>query len=131
MNDSKLDELVRLIASWPGLMARPDRALVEDARVLLEHLGGAHNLVDVGSGAGLPGLPIKIARPDLEVTLIEADQAKAAFLVHACAELGLEQVEVVARRAAEAGHRPRLRERFSAAVARALARLPLWAELCV
>src|SRR5258708_20025390 len=111
MQDSKLDELVRLIAAWPGLMARPDRALVEDSLVLLDHLGGAHNLVDVGSGAGLPGLPIKIARPDLDVTLIEADQAKAAFLVHACAALGLEQVEVVARRPAEAGHDPTLRDK--------------------
>src|SRR5258708_7702084 len=131
MQDSKLDELVRLIAAWPGLMARPDRALLEDGLVLLEHLGGAHNLVDVGSGAGLPGIPIKIARPDLDVTLIEADQAKAAFLVHACAALGLDQVEVVARRAEEAGHDPRLRERFDVAVARALAPLPVLAELCL
>jgi 16S rRNA (guanine527-N7)-methyltransferase len=126
----QLDQLVRLIAAWPGLMARPDRALVDDGLVLLEHLGSAHNLVD-GSGAGLPGLPIKIARPDLDVTLIEADQAKAAFLVHACAALGLDQVEVVARRAEEAGHDPRLREKFDVAVARALAPLPVLAELCL
>src|SRR5260370_19412716 len=131
MNDSKLDELVRLIAAWPGLMARPDRALVDDGLVLLDHFRGAHNLVDVGSGAGVPGLPIKIARPDLDVTLIEAEQAKAAFLVHACAALGLEHVEVVARRAEEAGHDPRLREKFDVAVARALAPLPVLAELCL
>src|SRR5260370_22991969 len=131
MQDSKLDELVRLIAAWPGLMARPDRALVEDSLVLLDHLGGAHNLVDVGSGAGLPGLPIKIARPDLDVTLIESDQAKAAFLVHACTALGLEHVEVVGRRAEEAGHDPRLRDAFDVAVARALAPLPVLVELCL
>src|SRR4029077_17820281 len=88
MDDSKLDELVSLIAAWPGLMARPDRALVDDGLVLLEYLGEARSLVDVGSGAGVPGIPIKMARPDLEVTLIEADQTKAAFLVHACAVLG-------------------------------------------
>src|SRR5260370_766487 len=103
MQEFKLDQLVQLISRWPGLMARPDRALVDDGLVLLEYLGDAHRLVDVGSGAGLPGLPIKIARPDLDVTLIESDQAKAAFLVHACAALGLAHVEVVARRAAEAG----------------------------
>ncbi len=112
-------------------MARPDRALVDDGLVLLEYLGEAHRLVDVGSGAGLPGLPIKIARPDLDVTLIESDQAKAAFLVHACAALGLEHVEVVARRAEEAGHDPRLREAFDVAVARALAPLPVLVELCL
>src|SRR5260370_25491568 len=93
MQDSKLDQLVRLIAAWPGLMARPDRALLEDGLVLLGHLGGAHNLVDVGSGAGLPGLPIKIARPDLEGTLIGADQPKAAFRVPPRAALPLQQVE--------------------------------------
>jgi 16S rRNA (guanine527-N7)-methyltransferase len=112
-------------------MARPDRTLVDDSLVLLEHLGGAHSLVDVGSGAGLPGIPIKVARPDLDVTLIEADQAKAAFLVHACAALGLEQVEVVARRAEDAGHDPRLREKFDVAVARALAPMPVLVELCL
>lgn len=131
MKDSKLDQLVRLISTWPGLMARADRALIDDGLVLLDHLGHAHSLVDVGSGAGLPGIPIKIARPDLEVTLIEADQAKAAFLVHACAALGLEHIQVVARRAEEAGHDPALREAFDVAVARALAPLPVLVELCL
>src|SRR5216683_3613887 len=131
MNDSKPDQLVRLISGWPGLMARADRALIDDGLVLLDHLGDARSLVDVGSGAGLPGIPIKIARPDLEVALIEADQAKAAFLVHACAALGLEHIEVVARRAEEAGQDPRLREAFDVAVARALAPLPVLVELCL
>lgn len=112
-------------------MATADRALIDDGLVLLDHLDQARSLVDVGSGAGLPGIPIKIARPDLEVTLIEADQAKAAFLVHACAALQLDRVEVVARRAEEAGHDPRLREAFDVAVARALAPLPTLAELCL
>jgi len=112
-------------------MAKLDRALIDDSLVLLEHLGAAVTLVDVGSGAGLPGIPLKIARPQLEVTLIEADQAKAAFLVHACATLRLENVEVVARRAEEAGHDPRLREKFDVAVARALAPLPVLVELCL
>jgi len=131
MNDSKPDQLVRLISGWPGLMARADRALIDDGLVLLDHLGDARSLVDVGSGAGLPGIPIKIARPELEVTLIEADQAKAAYLVHACAALGLENIHVVARRAEDAGHDPALREAFDVAVARALAPLPVLVELCL
>jgi 16S rRNA (guanine527-N7)-methyltransferase len=131
MQDSKLDELVRLISGWPGLMASPDRALIDDSLVLLEHLGNAHSLVDVGSGAGLPGIPIKIARPDLNVTLIEADQDKAAFLVYASAALDLEHVNVVARRAEEAAHDPALRESFDIATARALAPLPVLVELCL
>jgi 16S rRNA (guanine527-N7)-methyltransferase len=120
-----------MISEWPGLVARPDPGLIEDCLVLLEHLGDARKVVDVGSGGGLPGLPLKIIRPDLQLTLIEADQAKAAFLVHACAQLGLEGVEVIARRAEDAGHDPRLREAFDVAVARALAPLPVLAELCL
>jgi 16S rRNA (guanine527-N7)-methyltransferase len=130
-NLAQINRLAQLISEWPGLMSRPDRALIDDGLVLLEHLGDARSLVDVGSGAGLPGLPIKIALPDLDVTLIEADQGKAAFLVHACAALGLDRVDVVARRAEEAGHDPRLRGRFDVAVARALAPMPVLVELCL
>jgi 16S rRNA (guanine527-N7)-methyltransferase len=123
--------LAKLISEWPGLVARPDLALIEDCLVLNDHLGDARKVVDVGSGAGLPGLPLKIARPELELTLVEADQDKAAFLVHACATLGLAGVEVVARRAEEVGRDPRFRETFDVAVARALAPLPVLVELCL
>jgi 16S rRNA (guanine527-N7)-methyltransferase len=129
--DSKLVLLAKLISEWPGLVARPDLALIEDCLVLTDYLGNAGKVVDVGSGAGLPGLPLKIARPELELTLVESDQDKAAFLVHACATLGLAGVEVVARRAEEVGHDPRFREAFDVAVARALAPLPVLAELCL
>ena len=112
-------------------MARPDAALIEDCLVLVDHLGEARKVVDVGSGGGLPGIPLKIARPDLELTLIEADQDKAAFLVYACAALDLRGIEVVARRAEVAGQDPRFREAFDVAVARALAPMPVLAELCL
>jgi 16S rRNA (guanine527-N7)-methyltransferase len=131
MQDSRLAELARMIEAWPGLVSAPATGLIEDCLVLLDHLGDAHRLVDVGSGAGLPGLPLKIARPDLEVTLVEADQAKAAFLVQASARLGLNGVEVVARRAEEVGRDPAYRERFDVAVARAVAALATLAELCL
>jgi 16S rRNA (guanine527-N7)-methyltransferase len=131
VNDSKLRELAQMISAWPGLVSGPADELVEDSLVLLDHLGQAHRVVDVGSGGGLPGLPLKIARPDLNMTLVEADQNKAAFLVQACAKLGLTDVEVIARRAEEAGHEPRLRESFDLAVARALAPTPVLVELCL
>jgi 16S rRNA (guanine527-N7)-methyltransferase len=131
VNDSKLSELARLISEWPGLASGPAGDLVEDSLVLLAHLGDARRLVDVGSGGGLPGLPLQIARPDLEVTLIEADEAKAAFLVRACAELGLSGVDVVARRAEAVGRDAGYRERFDVAVARAVAPMPVLAELCL
>jgi 16S rRNA (guanine527-N7)-methyltransferase len=131
MQDSKLVQLARLISEWPGLTSRPAAELIDDSLVLLDHLGEASRVVDVGSGGGLPGLPLKIARPDLSVTLVEADFDKAAFLVRACATLGLRDVEVVARRAEEVGQDPAYREVFDVAVARALAPMRVLAELCL
>lgn len=131
VKDSRLSELARLISEWPGLVSAPADHLVEDSLVLLEHLGDAKTLVDVGSGGGLPGLPLKIVRPDIAVTLVEADSGKAAFLVQACARLGLTDVEVLARRAEDVGHDARYRESFDVAVARALAPLPTLVELCL
>jgi 16S rRNA (guanine527-N7)-methyltransferase len=131
MQDSRLDQLARMIEAWPGLVSAPAEGLIEDCLVLLDHLGDARRVVDVGSGGGLPGLALKIARPDLEVTLIDADQAKAAFLVQAAAHLDLRGVEVVARRAEDVGREPAYREQFDVAVARAVAVLPVLAELCL
>ena len=129
--DSKLSQLAQMISEWPGLVSGPAEGLVEDSLVLLEHLGSARSVVDVGSGGGLPGLPLKLARPDLKVTLVEADQSKAAFLVQACATLGLPDVAVLAKRAEELGQEPRWRESFDLAVARALAPTPVLVELCL
>ena len=120
-----------MISEWPGLVSRPADELVDDSLVLLEHLGDARTVVDVGSGGGLPGLPLKIARPDLNLTLVEADQAKAAFIVRTCAALGLHGVEVLARRAEAVGRDPLYRETFDLVVARALAPMPVLAELCL
>src|SRR3989442_629305 len=131
VKDSKLAQLAGMISEWPGLVSGQADQLIDDALVLLDHLGDAKRLVDVGSGGGLPGLPLKIARPELAVTLVEADSGKAAFLVQACARLGLVDVEVVARRAEEVGHDARYRESFDVAVARALAPLPVLVELCL
>jgi 16S rRNA (guanine527-N7)-methyltransferase len=103
--------------------------LIEDSLVLLRHLRDARSLIDVGSGGGMPGLPLKLARPELTVTLLEADRRKAAFLLHAAARLGVE-VEVVAERAETAARGP-LRESFDVAVCRALAPLPVLVELCL
>ena len=120
-----------MIAEWPGLVSGPPQGLIHDSLVLLDHLGQAHTLVDVGSGGGLPGLPLKICRPDLAVTLVEADRAKSAFLVQACARLRLHDVQVVSQRAEEAGHDPKFREAFDVAVARALAPMRVLVELCL
>ncbi len=85
-------------------------------------------LIDVGSGAGFPGLPLKIALSDLRLTLLEATGKKTAFLDHIVQVLNLTGVTVLTARAEEAGRRPDQRERYDAAVARAVAPLPVLAE---
>jgi len=89
----------------------------------------ALRVVDVGSGAGCPGIPLKIAWPALQLTLLEATHKKAEFLQAVVRQLGLTQVEVVAARAEEAAHQPRHRQAYDLALARAVARLPTLAEL--
>lgn len=89
----------------------------------------APRLVDVGSGAGFPGLAIKIVRPHLDVTLIEATGKKVAFLAEVVAALGLDRVVAVHARAEDIGHRPDHRATYDVATARAVATLPALLEL--
>ena len=88
-----------------------------------------HSLVDVGSGSGIPGIPLKILEPSLRLTLVEAKHRKAEFLMALLPELGLSDVQVITRRAEEAAHDPRHREQYDYAIAKALAPLRTLAEL--
>ena len=86
--------------------------------------------VDVGAGAGFPGLPLKIAWPALRLTLVEATGKKCRFLEQVVAELGLQHVTVVNSRAEDYGQGPQ-RASFDLALARALSRLPTALEYCL
>src|SRR3954470_2406578 len=88
-----------------------------------EPMSGAYSLVDVGTGAGLPGLPLAIACPQLRVTLLEAMEKKVRFLDYARAQLGLANLAILPARAEEAGRDLRYRDAFDLAVARAVASL--------
>jgi 16S rRNA (guanine527-N7)-methyltransferase len=85
-------------------------------------------LADVGSGGGVPGIPIAIARPDVRVALIESRTSKAGWLETAVAELGL-QIVVVPSPAEVAGRQPQHRQHYEVVVARAVATLPALLEL--
>ena len=87
-----------------------------------------HRLVDVGTGGGVPGIPLAIARPDAQVLLVESTKKKAAFLRSAVADLGLKNVTVSDARAEDVGRAEEHRERYDVAVARAVATLAWLAE---
>ncbi len=89
---------------------------------------GSLALIDVGSGAGFPGLPLKIALPQLRLTLLEATGKKTRFLRQLLDLLQLKDVTVLTARAEEAGRLPAHRQQYDVAVARAVAALPVLAE---
>ena len=87
-----------------------------------------YHLVDVGSGAGFPGLPLKILYPAMRTTLIESVGKKAMFCEHIVRMLGLENVQVIKARAEEVGQKPEHREKYDCAVARAVAGMNVLSE---
>ncbi|MEA4931209.1 MAG: 16S rRNA (guanine(527)-N(7))-methyltransferase RsmG, partial [Anaerolineaceae bacterium] len=90
--------------------------------------GVPESLIDVGSGAGFPGLPIKIVLPELRLTLVESIDKKANFSRHIAEKLELTKVEVLSKRAEEVGRMPEHREAYDIAIARAVAPAPTLAE---
>lgn len=133
------DRYAALLRSWNtrmNLVSKASLAKIE-SRHLLDSLTAAlvlgrapsGRVIDVGSGAGFPGLPLKIVYPGIDLTLVEATQKKARFLEAAVDALGLDGAEVVAERAERLGQDPAYRETFDVVLARALAPLPVLAEL--
>ena len=94
----------------------------------LRELAAGSRVVDVGSGGGLPALPLAVVLPELQFTLLEATAKKARFLENTARELGLRNVSVVCDRAESYGSGAE-RERFDAVTSRAVSRLPVLLEL--
>ena len=88
-------------------------------------------MIDIGTGAGIPGLPLKIMRPDLAVTLLEAIGKKVRFLEEIVQQLDLKDVQVLHGRAEELARDPAYRETFALALARAVAPLRILVELAL
>lgn len=121
-------QLIQHYGRRVNLVGRLDDAFIDDELVLgsLQLLAVARprgRLVDVGSGAGLPGIPLALALPDLEVTLVEARQKRAAFLRRATTLLGLDNVRVIDERIES------LEQRFDWAVSRAFKPPQQWLRL--
>ena len=89
------------------------------------------SLIDVGTGAGFPGIPLKICFPELKVTLIDSLQKRLRFLEEVRDALGLKDLELVHGRAEELGRRQDLREQFDVCASRAVSQLNVLAEYCL
>lgn len=117
-------------------------AITGDREVFLKHfldsllpltlweLPQGARLIDVGTGAGFPGVPMKLARPDLDLTLLDSLQKRLNFLEALCGELGL-SARLLHARAEDAGRNQSTREKYDAATSRAVASMALLAEYCL
>lgn len=88
-------------------------------------------LIDIGTGAGFPGVPLKIMEPSLNVCLFDSLQKRIHFLEHLCDALSLNAITALHGRAEDYGQQSAYREQFDIATARAVAKLPVLAELCL
>ena len=97
-----------------------------------EKAGGRRvSLIDVGTGAGFPGIPLKINKRDLDLTLLDSLAKRLKFLEEVASSLSLDNVSFVHARAEDAGRDIKLREKFDIATARAVASLPVLCEYCL
>lgn len=129
-----------LLAEWNEKMNLT--AITDESGVALKHFADSlsllnfvdipqnSSLADVGTGAGFPGVVLKIARPDIKLTLIDSLNKRLVFLGEVCAQLGIE-AELIHSRAEDGARNEKLRESFDFAVSRAVARMNVLSEYCL
>ena len=117
--------------------------IVDPLEVAVKHFGDSLTLlsqkelfagarvIDVGAGAGFPGIPLAIMRPDLQLTLVDSLRKRTQFLSELIEKLAITNVDVVWGRAEDIGQNPKYREKFDGVIARAVAPLNILAELCL
>lgn len=118
-------------------------AITDEGEVVIKHFADSVSIlsavnieegatiIDVGTGAGFPGLPVKIVRPDLKVTLLDSLNKRIGFLNEVCTQLNLETVDNIHARAEDGGQNTELREKFDYCLSRAVANLAVLSEYCL
>lgn len=144
LTDEQIEKLTRyyeLLIEWNGKMNLT--ALTEPSDVALKHFCDSilllkyaeipenSSLIDVGTGAGFPSLPIKIVRPDIKLCLLDSLNKRLVFLSEVVKELGLNDVKIVHSRAEDGARKAELREKFDFATSRAVAQLNVLSEYCL
>ena len=135
----KLDIYARLLVEWNEKMNLT--AITDPVGIAVKHFAdsltaapllpqGAFSLIDVGTGAGFPGVPLALLRSDCQLTLLDSLQKRLTFLETVCREVDL-PVTLIHARAEEGGLNPDLREKYDVACARAVAALPTLSEYCL
>ena len=137
---AKLDRYAELLVEWNEKMNLT--AITDPVGIVVKHFVDSMaavpylpqkqgiSLIDVGTGAGFPGIPFAIVRPDIRLTLLDSLNKRLTFLEAVCMELNI-PVERIHARAEEGGRKPELREKFDVATARAVAALPVLLEYCL
>lgn len=144
LTDKQIDDLTKyyeLLIEWNQKMNLT--ALVEPEDVALKHFCDSilllkyadvpvgSSMIDVGTGAGFPSVPIKIVRPDIKLCLLDSLNKRLVFLQEVVNELELEDVTIIHSRAEDGSRRPQLREKFDFATSRAVAQLNVLSEYCL
>lgn len=144
LSAAQLDQFEQYAAELARWNARTNLTSITETRaIVIRHFldaltlalawpeGTPSSLADIGTGAGFPGLPLKLLWPDLRLLLVESVGKKAEFLAHIVHTLGLAEVEISMARAEEIGQRAQYREQFALTTGRAVARLQVLAEYCL
>jgi 16S rRNA (guanine527-N7)-methyltransferase len=136
----KFELYCSLLTEWNGKMNLTsitdekeiaERSILDSLSLVKMGLKPGSRLIDIGSGAGFPGIPVKILRPDIELTLLDSQRKKTDFLTLVCGELDLIGCEVRLSRAEDLARAPGYREAFDYAVSRAVSRMNMLSELCI